>query len=82
MTAHKLPPAAIHRHTRVSCGPSVKAKAARVPTVIAALAITSQDSSRIKILTWPSSRRSAPVRPVSPGVGALASRRAGDIEAF
>jgi hypothetical protein len=50
MTAHKLPPAAIHRHTPVSWGPRTKTRAARVHTVTAALAITTQDSNRITIL--------------------------------
>jgi hypothetical protein len=51
MTAHTLPPAAIHRHTAVSWGPRTKTKAARVHTVTAALAMTTQDSNRITILT-------------------------------
>ena len=51
MTAHKLPPAAIHRHTAVSEGPRTKTKAARVHRVIAELAMTTQDSNRITILT-------------------------------
>jgi hypothetical protein len=50
MTAHRLPPAAIHRHTVASWGPRAKTKAARVHTVIAALTITRQDSSRNTIL--------------------------------
>jgi hypothetical protein len=50
-TAHRLPPAAIHRHTLVNWGPKAKIKAARVHTVIAALAITTQHSSRSAILT-------------------------------
>jgi hypothetical protein len=50
MTAHMLPPAAIHRHALVSPGPRVKTNAARVHTVIAALTITTQDSNRIRIL--------------------------------
>jgi len=57
MTAHKLPPAAIHRHTAVSEGPRTKTKAARVHRVIAELAMTTQDSNRITILT-----RHAPAR--------------------
>lgn len=51
MTAHKLPPAAIHKHAAVSWGPRTKTKAARVHTVTAALAMTTQDSNRITILT-------------------------------
>ena len=51
MTAHTLPPAAIHKHTAVSRGPRTKTKAARVHTVTAALAMTTQDSNRITILT-------------------------------
>jgi hypothetical protein len=57
MTAHKLPPAAIHKHTAVSWGPRTKTKAARVHTVTAALAMTTQDSNRITTLT-----RHAPAR--------------------
>jgi hypothetical protein len=57
MTAHKLPPAATHKHTAVTRGPSTKTKAARVHTVTAALAMTTQDSNRITILT-----RHAPAR--------------------
>ncbi len=57
MTAHTLPPAAIHRHTAVSWGPRTKAKAARVHTVIAELAITTQHSIRITILTRPAPAR-------------------------
>ena len=51
ITAHTLPPAAIHKHTAVSWGPRTKTKAARVRTVTAALAMTTQDSTRITILT-------------------------------
>jgi hypothetical protein len=51
MTAHTLPPAAINKHTAVSRGPRAKTKAARVHTVTAALAMTTQDSNRITILT-------------------------------
>jgi hypothetical protein len=58
MTAHTLPPAAIHRHAAVSWGPRTKTKALRVHTVIAELAMTTHDSSRIRILT-----RHAPARP-------------------
>jgi hypothetical protein len=57
-TAHTLPPAATHRHTAVSCDPRTKTKAVRVQTVIAALAMTRQDSNRITSLT-----RRAPARP-------------------
>ena len=57
MTAHKLPPAAIHKHAVVSWGPRAKTKAARVHTVTAALAMTTQDRNRITILT-----RHAPTR--------------------
>lgn len=57
MTAHRLPPAAIHRHTLVSWGPRAKTRAARVHTVIAALAITTQDSNRSTILTRPAPAR-------------------------
>jgi hypothetical protein len=53
MTAHRLPPAAIHRHTVVSAGPRTTTKAARVHTVIAALAMTAPDSNRITTLTRP-----------------------------
>jgi hypothetical protein len=42
ITAHRLPPAAIHRHTLVSWGP---------------LAITTQDSNRSTILTRPAPAR-------------------------
>ena len=52
MTAHKLPTAAIHRHTPASWGPRTKTRAARVHTVTAALAMTTQDSNRNAILTW------------------------------
>jgi hypothetical protein len=38
ITAHRLPHAAIHRHTRVNWGSRAKIRAARVHTVIAALA--------------------------------------------
>jgi hypothetical protein len=57
MNAHRLPPAAIHRHTVVSWGPSAKTKAARVHTVIAELAMTTPHSNRSTILT-----RLAPAR--------------------
>jgi len=57
VTAHTLPPAAIHRHTAVSWGPRTKTKPARVHTVIAEPAMTTQDSNRITILT-----RHAPAR--------------------
>jgi hypothetical protein len=59
MTAHTLPPAAIHRHALVSWGPRAKTKAARVHTVIAALTITTQDSNRIRILMRPAPARRA-----------------------
>jgi hypothetical protein len=57
-TAHALPPAATHRHTAVCWDPRTKTKAVRVHTVIAALAMTRQDSNRITSLT-----RHAPARP-------------------
>jgi hypothetical protein len=59
MTAHRLPPAAIHRHALVSWGPRAKTKAARVHVVIAALTITTQDSNRIRILMRPAPARRA-----------------------
>jgi hypothetical protein len=72
MTAHMLPPAAIHRHALASWGPRAKTKAARVHTVIAALTITTQDSNRIRILIGqlPPGARMAQV----PGLARLASR--------
>jgi hypothetical protein len=60
VTAHTLPPAAIHRHPAVGWGPRTKATAARAHPVIAELARTTQDSSRITILT-----RYAPARPAN-----------------
>jgi len=68
MTAHRLPPAAIHRQTLVSWGPRTKTKAVRVHTVIAALAITTQHSNRSTILTRP-----APA-PRGKGAGCLTDR--------
>lgn len=60
MIAHTLPPTAIHRHTAVIWDPRTKTKAVRVHTVIAALAMTRQESNRITSLT-----RHAPARPGS-----------------
>jgi hypothetical protein len=60
MTAHTLPPAAMPRHTVASPGPRTKARADRVHTVIAELAMTAQDNNRITILT-----RHAPAPPAN-----------------
>lgn len=65
-TAHRLPPAAIHRHALVSWGPRTKTRAARVHTVIAALTITTQLSTRITSLTRPDPARRE--RRMVPGV--------------
>jgi hypothetical protein len=75
MTAHKLPPAAIHRDTAVSWGPRTKTKAARVHTVTAELAMTTQDSNRITILTR---HASLPSLAEPPDAGPGSCRRFGD----